>query len=191
MSDLIKREDAIKVLTEVLFDEPPYLNSIEKCETFARKTLESIPSAEPKPVLTEEVREAIMRLTMCARHECAICKLSNNEDDCYEIATKRMHILVDAFDKPKKEWIPCSERLPENIRPVLVTWKNNDPASYYQYIVGKHFIGTAHYHRGKWYWYSSVTEDLLAEYGKCETEEFDEAIEAVAWMPLPEPWEGE
>ena len=44
--DLIKREDAIKVLTEVLFDEPPYLNSIEKCETFARKTLEDIPSAE-------------------------------------------------------------------------------------------------------------------------------------------------
>ena len=88
------------------------------------------------------------------------------------------------------EWIPCSERLPEDIRPVLVTWKNNDPASYYQYIVGKHFIGTAHYHRGKWYWYSSVTEDLLAEYGKCETEEFDEAIEAVAWMPLPEPWKG-
>ena len=89
-----------------------------------------------------------------------------------------------------QEWIPCSERLPDNIRPVLVTWKNTDPASYYQYIVGKHFIGTAHYHRGKWYWYSSVTEDLLAEYGKCETEEFDEAIEAVAWMPLPEPWKG-
>lgn len=93
--------------------------------------------------------------------------------------------------EPKQEWIPCSERLPDNIRPVLVTWKNNDPASYYQYIVGKHFIGTAHYHRGKWYWYSSVTEDLLAEYGKCETEEFDEAIEAVAWMPLPPAYEGE
>lgn len=94
------------------------------------------------------------------------------------------------IDRPQG-WIPCSERLPDNIRPVLVTWKNTDPASYYQYIVGKHFIGTAHYHRGKWYWYSSVTEDLLAEYGKCETEEFDEAIEAVAWMPLPKPYGGE
>jgi len=96
---------------------------------------------------------------------------------------------VEIADRPQ-EWIPCSERLPEDIRPVLVTWKNTDPASYYQYIVGKHFIGTAHYHRGTWYWYSSVTEDLLAEYGKCDSEEFDEAIKAVAWMPLPEPWKG-
>lgn len=96
-------------------------------------------------------------------------------------------LMAMIADRPQG-WIPCSERLPENIRPVLVTWKNNDPKSYYQYIVGKHFIGTAHYHRGKWYWYSSVTEDLLAEYGECETEEFDEAIEPVAWMPLPEPY---
>lgn len=87
-------------------------------------------------------------------------------------------------------WIPVTERLPEDIKPVIVTWKNVDPKSYYQYIVGKHFIGTAHYKNGKWFWYSSVTEDLLAEYGKCDSEEFDEAIEVVAWMPLPEPYKG-
>jgi len=119
------------------------------------------------------------------------------ESDVLKIAFQLPYVINSNFfdavkslpsaDRPQG-WIPCSERLPDNIRPVLVTWKNTDPASYYQYIVGKHFIGTAHYHRGKWYWYSSVTEDLLAEYGKCETEEFDEAIEAVAWMPLPEPY---
>lgn len=87
-------------------------------------------------------------------------------------------------------WIPCSERLPEDIRPVIVTWKNTDPASYYQYIVGKHFTGTACYKHGKWYWYSSTTEDMLAEYGRYDSEEFDEAIECIAWMPLPEPWKG-
>lgn len=85
-------------------------------------------------------------------------------------------------------WIPCSERLPENIRPVIVTWKNTDPASYYQYIVGKHFTGTACYKNGKWYWYSSTTEDMLAEYGRYDSEEFDEAIECIAWMPLPKPY---
>lgn len=87
-------------------------------------------------------------------------------------------------------WIPCSEQLPEDIRPVIVTWKNTDPASYYQYIVGKHFTGTACYKNGQWYWYSSTTEDMLAEYGRYDSEEFDEAIECIAWMPLPEPYRG-
>lgn len=88
-------------------------------------------------------------------------------------------------------WIPCSERLPNDIRPVIVTWKNTDPASYYQYIVGKHFTGTACYKGGKWYWYSSTTEDMLSEYGRYDSEEFDEAIECIAWMPLPKPYGGE
>lgn len=89
---------------------------------------------------------------------------------------------------PQPKWIHVSERLPENIRPVIVTWKNNNPESYYQHIVGKHFIGVAHYLKGKWYWYSSTTEDFLAEYGRYEGEEFDEAIEVIAWMPLPKPY---
>ena len=92
--------------------------------------------------------------------------------------------------QPEQRWIPCSERLPEDIRPVIVTWKNTDPKSYYQYIVGKHFTGTACHKNGKWYWYSSTTEDMLAEYGRYDSEEFDEAIECIAWMPLPEPYKG-
>ena len=97
-------------------------------------------------------------------------------------------IIAVPSAQPEPMWIPCSERLPENIRPVIVTWKNTDPASYYQYIVGKHFTGTACYKNGKWYWYSSTTEDMLAEYGRYDSEEFDEAIECIAWMPLPEPY---
>lgn len=91
----------------------------------------------------------------------------------------------------EQRWVLCSERLPEDIRPVIVTWKNTDPASYYQYIVGKHFTGTACYKNSKWYWYSSTTEDMLAEYGRYDSEEFDEAIECIAWMPLPEPYKAE
>ena len=118
---------------------------------------------------------------------------------CDESTESYTNGLTDAYNlicqlpsaQPEQRWIPCSERLPEDIRPVIVTWKNTDPKSYYQYIVGKHFTGTACYKNGKWYWYSSTTEDMLAEYGRYDSEEFDEAIECIAWMPLPEPYEAE
>lgn len=101
--------------------------------------------------------------------------------------------LVNAMPSVQPErktgkWIPVTERLPEEAYPVIVTWKNDDPASYYQYILGKHYTGVAHFKNGKWFWYSSVTEDVLMEYGRFDSEEFDEAIHVLAWMPLPAPY---
>ena len=51
------------------------------------------------PIMTEEVREALMRLTMCAREECAMCKY---EKECgfekqIELATKNMNTILNAF----------------------------------------------------------------------------------------------
>ena len=117
-----------------------------------------------------------------------------HDEDGYTIedAEEKRTLLTDYFDgvPSANQWISCSERLPEDIKPVIVTWKNTDPEPYYQNIVGKHFIGAAHYKDGEWFWYSSVTEDLLAEYGRCDSEKFDKAIEVVAWQPLPDPWKG-
>ena len=86
------------------------------------------------------------------------------------------------------KWIPCSERLPEEIDAVNITWVNRNPPTYYEHIKDKEFNGTAHYFHGKWYWYSSTTLDYLKEYGESEWDKMDEDIDVIAWMPLPEPY---
>ena len=101
-----------------------------------------------------------------------------------------LDMAISALEKQEWErWIPVTKRLPETTDPVNVTWANNDPVSYYEDIRGKRFTATACYHRGKWWWYSAVCQDLLDEYGKsCMDDEIDEAIEILAWRPLPEPY---
>lgn len=110
-----------------------------------------------------------------------------SDDGEQEINTDCVFHTLESLPSAEPHWIPVSERLPAEAYPVIVTWKNDDPAWYYQYILGKHYVGVAHYKNGKWYWYSSITEDVLMEYGRYDSEEFDEAIKVVAWMPLPEP----
>jgi len=90
-----------------------------------------------------------------------------------------------------QQWIPCSERLPEELEEVNVTWVNHKPEPYYDFVKDKPFTASAVYYKGDWYWYSSVCTDLLAERGENEIDKIDDAIEITAWMPLPEPYKGE
>ena len=90
--------------------------------------------------------------------------------------------------QPDPQWIPVSERLPEDLVEVNVTWVNRNPESYYEPIKDKPFATTAVYYKGEWYWYSATCVDYLAEYGMCDWNKIDEAIEIIAWMPLPEPY---
>lgn len=105
-------------------------------------------------------------------------------------STKALDMAISALEKQEQEqWIPVTERLPETTDPVNVTWANNDPVSYYEDVRGKRFTATACYHKGKWWWYSAVCQDLLDEYGKsCMDDEIDEAIEILAWRHIPEPY---
>ena len=107
--DLISRTDAIErveLITKCEWDN----NVIYRDEVI--DALKFAPSAD-RPTLTEEVREAIMRLTMCAREECDICKFGHNHDnDCnfskqVNRATENMNTILNAFksaDRPMGEW---------------------------------------------------------------------------------------
>lgn len=77
---------------------------------------------------------------------------------------------------------------PANLEQVLITWVNTDPEPYYEHIKGKSFTAPAIWHKGNWYWWSSTTEDMLAEYGEYEAEKIDPAIDILAWIPFPLPY---
>lgn len=114
--------------------------------------------------------------------------------DSISIIREDWNAIIEALEAvpSEQQWIPCSERLPENTEPVNITWVNRKPEPYYADIKNKPFTATGHYHNGKWWWYSAVCQDYLDEYGKCEMDEMDRDIEVIAWMPLPEPYkEGE
>lgn len=89
------------------------------------------------------------------------------------------------------QWIPVSERVPETNDAVNITFVNHNPHSYYADIKDKPFVATGHYHKGKWWWYSSVCKDYLDEYDKCTPDMMDIDIEVIAWMPLPDKYEKE
>lgn len=131
-------------------------------------------------------------------------------DEAFEVDTKeygRIDVVgVDAIvalppvtPQPKTghlreqaRWVPCSERLPDDLSEVNVTWVNHNPVSYYEFVKDKPFSATAVYYKGKWYWWTQYTQDLLAEYGeRCNVGLLDKDVEITAWMPLPEAYGGE
>ena len=111
-------------------------------------------------------------------------------DNCNHV--KAVDIAIKALSvQPEQRWIPCSERLPDDLEEVNVTWVNHIPEPYYDFLKDKSFTGSAVYYRGDWYWYSSRCTDILAEYGTNGMDKVDDGIEITAWMPLPEPYKGE
>lgn len=82
----------------------------------------------------------------------------------------------------KGDWIPCSERLPEENGEYRITWKTS-------YAPGKRFIGDAEYAPG-FEWDDAhdkfFSEWLLEDYVKAYPD-----VEVTAWKPLEEPYTGD
>lgn len=108
----------------------------------------------------------------------------------YHLSEDEARTCIEALEQQKTgKWIPVSERLPDNTDPVNITWVNHDPESYYADIKDKPFTATGHYCNGRWWWYSVTCQDYLDEYGHWDIDAMDDAIEVIAWMPLPSPYQ--
>lgn len=103
-------------------------------------------------------------------------------------------MAIDALERQEKyAWHDLRknpEDLPDELTNVNVAWINHNPSSYYDFIKDKITSGdSAIFYRGKWWWYSCVCVDLLAEYGFSRGDEVDKDIEIIAWcyiMPFEE-----
>ena len=111
----------------------------------------------------------------------------NQEENCNIVCDFLRDITgVDIRKGKKSKWIPVSERLPNDLEPVNITWINHEPKPYYKDIKDKPFTATGVYFNGQWYWWSTLCTDILAEYSHNFDDIIDTAIEVVAWQPLPE-----
>ena len=126
------------------------------------------------------------------REEAIRCLSVHSSTNGSGLCTDEQHyeakqMAIKALEQAPK-WIPVSERLPEDLEPVNITWVNHEPEPYYHDIKDKNFVATGIYYRGQWYWYSTTCADYLGEYGSNEVDKVDDAVEIVAWMPLPKPY---
>ena len=74
--------------------------------------------------------------------------------------------IIEMLNNPEPQWIPCSEKLPEEGHEVLACltdWKTGEQKRVVSYRIDFNM----------WHGYGRYNE-------KC-----------VAWMPLPEPWRGD
>ena len=83
----------------------------------------------------------------------------------------RIGVKKGASTNRPQEWIPCSERMPNDSDDVLITIKGNNFVSDGTY---------AGYYSNRW-WY-------MCEDG--EVTDVPILANVIAWMPLPEPWKG-
>ena len=73
-------------------------------------------------------------------------------------------IVQEVAEEYNGGWIPCSERLPEPIRPVLVTLRN--------WMNDKYFVRVGRFHTDHWKTDEGIVENSVV----------------IAWQPLPEPF---
>ena len=119
-------------------------------------------------------------------------KLDGDCQKCSRLKSKKAYELGKEEQlKQVPRWIPVSERLPEDTKPVNITWVNHKPEAYYADIKDRPFTDTGCYCDGKWYWYSVPCQDYLDECRYCDVDSMAKEIEVIAWMPLPEPYKAE
>lgn len=107
----------------------------------------------------------------CVPIEDALSIVSEVEAEYINKSTEHINKSGDC----STNWIPCSERLPEEFVDVLV-WFEYFRYGEYNRLFQTH--GISYTYEGKWSGFVNGTSGW-------------QQLRVIAWMPLPEPWKGE
>ena len=187
MSDLIDRQSVIDKITErqrKLIYCFGFENDLVKIMNIAKSIIIAMPSAQPEPLtlrvnneLTKEEYDKLMQDIKDA----PIVLLPSVQPEPSQVARDIATIIENEQDmmvieRNAQQWIPCSERLPEDYEEVLV-WFEYFRYGVYNRLYQTHGIGD----------YSSEYDSWMINH-----ESGWSKLRVIAWMPLPEPWkEGE
>ena len=86
------------------------------------------------------------------------------------------------------EWIPTSERLPEDNQTIIVTWINENPEPYIDLTPHTSIAMRC----GGWYWwYPDLEDDLDEDCDRADNYYISPYINITAWQSLPKPYKEE
>ena len=198
-NDLIRRKDCIEAIEGITSSMSVCVNT-DECHGMKRMQRQAVLEIANMPaVQPDHNADAGKKVSISCGRENDLISRRDAIDTINALHDKPNAWLDCAVDavmslpsaQPETHWIPCSNRMPDNLAEVNVTYVNHNPAPYYAFAKDKPFTASAVYYEGHWYWYSSTCADYLGEYGRNDVDKVDDAIEITAWMPLPEPYREE
>jgi len=133
-------------------------------EVTAKQLIDEQPTIEPQPEPEEF-------------EWCNTCKEYDQDKHCCHRWTKVIRETVEELKQaqPEQRWVPTSERLPEEKKDVLIAFKHNMAVGFWEDILDN----------GEPVWYANSGDGWMTG-----TESVDSDGIPLAWMPLPQPWEG-
>lgn len=106
---------------------------------------------------------------------CTDCKEYDQDKYCCHRWNKVIRETMEELKQAQPDWIPCSERMPEEKKDVLIAFKYNMAVGFWEDILDN----------GEPVWYVNSGDGWMTDTANVDSDGIP-----LAWMPLPTPWEG-